>query len=246
MRRALALLVVAGLLAMVPAGAASAALAQAPGCDIVSAELTWGFKESFRAYIDGSIANGEWTVADGATYDTPAFGWSDGSGSLDPADLTGDLAFRGSVRFTGHGGVLDTTIANPVIRFESADRATLLLDVSGPTMAGDPFSAVAVSFVEIDLAGVGVLTRQGDTVLIDGAPTILTAAGSDAFPNYEAGAEFDPVTVAFTVGDDCEFALADGLIGDATPFFTLVGIIAALLVAGVVVIVVIVIRRRRA
>ncbi len=245
MLRALALLVAVGLVTVAPAGGASAAPAQAPGCDIESAELTWGFKESFRAYIDGSIANGEWTVADGATYDTPAFGWSGGAGSLNPVDLAGDLAFSGSVRFTGHGGVLDTTIAKPVIRFESADRATLLLDVSGPTMAGDPFSAVAVPFVEIDLTGVGVVTRQGDTVLIDGAPTTLTTAGSDAFPNYEAGTEFDPMTVAFVVGDDCEFALADGLIGDATPFYTLVAIIAALLLAAVAVVGIIVVRRRR-
>lgn len=242
MHRALVFLAVAAA-ALVPATSAAATPAQAPGCDVVSAELTWGFKESFRAYIDGSIANGEWTVADGATYETPSFSWSNGSGSLDAPSLTGDVAFSGSVRFTGHGDILDTTIANPVIRFDSVDRATLLLDVSGPTMAGDPFSATAVPFAEIDLTGVGVLTRLGDTVLIDGAPTVLTAEGSAAFPNYEARTEFDPVTVELAVGDDCEISLGDGLIGDATPFLVLVAVLAGLLVIAVVVVVVV--RHRR-
>src|SRR5690606_23738697 len=43
------------------------------GCTVTDAELVWGYKESFRSYISGSIAHGEWTVADGAAYETPNF-----------------------------------------------------------------------------------------------------------------------------------------------------------------------------
>src|SRR5690606_8583207 len=100
-------LALAALLALPGCGGASV-----PACDVADAELRWGFKESFRAYIDGSIANGEWSTADGAEYATPEFIWRGGSG-----EIPGDVAFRGSVRFTGHGGILDTTIADPVVRF---------------------------------------------------------------------------------------------------------------------------------
>ena len=84
-----------------------------PGCVVTDATLTWGFKESFRAYIDGDIANGEWTTSGGATYETPEFTWSDGQGHYDPETGDGYVDFAGSVRFTGHDGLLDTTIADP-------------------------------------------------------------------------------------------------------------------------------------
>jgi hypothetical protein len=199
MRRAFAVLAL-GLLVALPAGAATAAPAQAPGCDVVSADLTWGFKESFRAYIDGSIANGEWTVADGATYDTPDFGFPAASGRIDPRDPNGSIAFTGSVRFTGHGGILDTTVANPIVVVRPDGSGLLLLDVSGPTMEGDQVSVVEAEFLDIDLTGQN-LTPVDGVITIDAAPTTLTADGAVAFPNYEAGSAFDPITVVADVGD---------------------------------------------
>ena len=241
MRRLLAgMLVLGGLLT---GGAAHAAVPPPTTCTVEDATLEWGFKESFRAYIDGSIANGEWTTADGASYETPLFSWTSGTGEITPQELTGDVAFAGSVRFTGHGGILDTTIANPVIRFDDAQHATLLLDVTGATMEGDPYSEVGVPFVIIDLAGVGVVSRTDNVVRVDAAPTTLTAEGGRAFPNYEVGSDFDPISVEFTVGTDCDLEV--GVIGDATPFVTLVLVIAGLLVVGIVVVLVVVILRRR-
>ncbi|WP_309711118.1 HtaA domain-containing protein [Pseudolysinimonas sp.] len=204
MRRALALLMAAGLLAVVPAGAAGASSAQAPGCDVVSAELTWGFKESFRAYIDGSIANGEWTVADGATYETPTFGFPAGAGRIDPRDPNGSISFTGSVRFTGHGGILDTTIANPALIVRADGTGLLLLDVSGPTMDGDEVSVLAAPFLTVDLSGQNLIPVDG-VIAIDEAPTTLTEEGAVAFPNYEVGSGFDPITVVADVGD-CDLA----------------------------------------
>ena len=197
MRRTLAVLLAAGLLAVAPAGVASA---QAPGCEVESGSLTWGFKESFRAYIDGSIANGEWTVADGATYDTPSFGFPAESGRVDPRDPNGEVAFAGSVRFTGHGGILDTTVANPVLVVRPDGTGVLLLDVSGPTMEGDEVTVTEAEFLDVDLTGQN-LTPVDGVIAIDAAPTTLTADGAVAFPNYEAGSEFDPLTATLDVGD---------------------------------------------
>jgi hypothetical protein len=197
MRRTLVVLLAAGLLAVAPAGAASA---QAPGCEVESGTLTWGFKESFRAYIDGSIANGEWAVADGATYDTPSFGFPAGSGRVDPRDPNGSIAFAGSVRFTGHGGILDTTVANPVLVLQPDGTGLLLLDVSGPTMEGDEVTVTEAEFLDVDLTGQN-LTPVDGVITIDAAPTTLTADGAVAFPNYEVGTEFDPLTATLDVGD---------------------------------------------
>jgi hypothetical protein len=198
MRRPLAALLVAAALAVGPAATATA---QAPGCDVASATLDWGFKESFRAYIDGSIVNGEWTVADGATYATPSFGFRAEAGRLDPRGPVGSVDFPGSVRFTGHGGVLDTTIANPVLLFRGADEdALLLLDVSGPTMDGDEVAVTATPFVTIDLSGQDFTPVDG-VVTIAEAPTTLTADGEAAFPNYPDGTAFDPLSATLDVGD---------------------------------------------
>jgi hypothetical protein len=244
MRRLLAALLVAGAL-LVPAAPATA---QASGCTVDDATLTWGFKESFRAYIDGSIANGEWTVADGATYETPSFGFPGGSGLLTGRPLEGQVDFPGSVRFTGHGGILDTTVANPVLVFRGDDDAVLLLDVSGPTMEGDQVSVTATPFVSVDLSGQDLAVAPDGTITIDEAPTALTADGEAAFPNYPAGTEFDPISATLSVGD-CAFTdppidVGEGVIGDATPFFTLVAVLGGVLALAVVVLVAWAIRRR--
>jgi hypothetical protein len=239
MRRLLVCLAVATL-GVLPATAAAALPAQAPGCEVESAELTWGFKESFRAYIDGSIANGEWTVADGATYDTPSFGFPAVAGRIDPRDPNGSIAFTGSVRFTGHGGILDTTVANPVLVVNPDATAVLLLDVSGPTMEGDQVTVLAAEFVDVDLDGQN-LTPVDGIITIDAAPTRLTEAGAVAFPNYEAGAEFDPISVIADVGS-CDLEgqpvgsdIVDEPSGDGIPpqvFYLGAGALGAALIAG--------------
>lgn len=249
MRRLLVLLAVAAL-ALAPSTSAVASPAQAPGCDVESGELTWGFKESFRAYIDGSIANGEWTVAAGATYDTPSFGFPAGSGRIDPRDPNGSVAFTGSVRFTGHGGILDTTIANPVLVMRPDGTGILLLDVSGPTMEGDEVSVTEAEFLDVDLTGQD-LTPVDGVITIDAAPTALTADGEIAFPNYPAGEAFDPVSATLDVGE-CDLTgqpIGTDTQGDTEVIGTpwLAPAIGALVVAvAAVVVAVIAIRRRNA
>jgi hypothetical protein len=190
--------VLAALLVFAPAAPAAAAA----DCDVDNATLTWGFKESFRSYISGTIANGEWTVADGATYETPNFGFDRGTGSYDG---NGSLAFDGSIRFTGHGGILDTTVANPEVRFDGGT-ATLYLDVRGTTQQGDAVDEPGVEFASIDLAG-HLESTAGDVSIVD-APATLTDDGAAAFGTYESGEALDPITVSFTTGEDCAAAPA--------------------------------------
>jgi len=174
-------------------------IASADSCQVTDASITWGFKESFRSYISGSIANGKWEVADGATYSVPDFGFADGTGSFD--GTAGTIAFKGSIEFTGHDGILDTTVANPTIRIDG-DTAILSLDVAGTTQEGEEVSSKAVEFVSLDLASADRSTTDGVTT-ITAAPASLTAAGSAAFGTYETGEEFDPVDLTFTTPADC-------------------------------------------
>ncbi len=191
--------------------------ADAVGCPVDAAALSWGFKESFRAYIDGSIANGEWTVADGATYETPNFGWTTEEGGFAAEGTLADLAFDGSVRFTGHGGALDTTIANPRIVLEG-DTGILFLDVTGTTQEGDEVSAIGIEFAALDVAAAEVI--EGESLTLAGIPATLTESGAAAFGTYEAGSELDPVTLVVAVGADCAEPVAttdDGAEVDAEP-----------------------------
>ena len=156
------------------------------------------------------------------------------------------------MHFTGHGGILDTTVANPVLVLRADDTAVLLLDVSGPTMEGDPVSVEGAVFVDVDLAGQD-FTANGGIITIAEAPTTLTEEGAEAFPNYEAGEPFDPISARIDVGD-CDLTglpigtdtYEEGVIGNGTPFVILVATIVGVLLLIVVVFVVVRLRRRGA
>ena len=195
-------------------------------CTVSGATLDWGFKESFRAYIDGSIANGEWTTADGASYATPTFSWADGTAEIDPSAHTTEVTFHGSVRFTGHEGILDTTIADPVVKIAADGTATVLLDVSGPTMEGDQVDLADVEFVTGPVDPDSIAAEGGQQLAIT-APA-LTSAGSTAFPNYEAGTPFDDLTLSLPATDDCRVELAEA----GAPTWIIAGAVSGLVVVG--------------
>jgi hypothetical protein len=221
--------------------AAPASAASEP-CTITGATLDWGFKESFRAYIDGSIANGEWTTADGASYSTPTFSWADGTAEIDPSTHTTEVTFHGSVRFTGHEGILDTTIADPVVRIAGDGMATVLLDVSGPTMEGDQVDLADVEFVTgpVDPE---TIAAEGEQQVLVPAPA-LTADGSTAFPNYEAGTAFDDLTLSLPATDDCRVEPAPSGPGAAT--WVVAGVVSGLVAAGVITATTLIRKRKRA
>ena len=102
------------------------------------------------------------------------------------------------MRFTGHEGALDTTIANPRLVLDG-DRGALFLDVSGTTQDGRPITAQGIEFADLELAA-AQHEQDGDSVVISGIPATLTAAGAAAFGTYEAGEALDPVTVEIVGG----------------------------------------------
>ncbi|MFD5224702.1 HtaA domain-containing protein [Microbacterium sp. NPDC058342] len=180
-------------LGVVTAPAATATVTQ--GCAVESGSLTWGVKESFRSYISGSIAKGSWEATDGAAYATPSFTFTGASGELDPATGAGTISFPGAIHFTGHGGVLDMTLAAPQIEIAPDGTALLHLDVRSTDTSGAPSVDEKQAEVGELQAPIAVDTTAG-TAVVEAAPVVLTDAGAPAFGGfYEAGEALDPVTM---------------------------------------------------
>ncbi|UOR00863.1 HtaA domain-containing protein [Leucobacter allii] len=203
MGAALAGTIIAGGLLAGPGAAQATSDGAAEACEITGGTLSWGVKESFRSYISGTIANGSWETSDGATYETPDFGWSGATGSIDPATGTGTVSFTGTVHFTGHDGVLDLTIANPTIEFEGDGKAALMLDTRSTDTEGEVVVDAAQQWVG-DVSVGETVAPSGDALALADLPAVLTSEGVKAFAGfYEAGQELDPLNL------DLEFAGCD-------------------------------------
>jgi len=174
--------------------------AVAGGCFVEAATLDWGFKDSFRTYIEG-IAAGGWELTD-VTYEYPEFVWSTGEGGVDAGTMTGLVAYGGAIRFTGHQGALDTTLANARVEL-AGDTGYLVFDVSGTTQDGQPVTAAGVRFAEFAVPDLSV---GAEGLVLDALPSTLTEAGAAAFGTYEAGEALDPVSAVLPVAADCAVA----------------------------------------
>lgn len=209
-RRSVALLggtMLVGSMLLAPTASFAAPVAaeseRADACEITDGTLSWGVKESFRSYISGSIANGDWDTSDGATYETPNFLWSGGTGSIDPETGTGSISFVGTIDFSGHEGVLNSTLSNPTIEFDGDGKASLLLDAKSNDASGEVTVDTEQEWVG-DVSVPGSLGSVDGVLELDSLATTLTNAGAKAFAGfYEAGAELDPITLAATVSG-CE------------------------------------------
>ncbi len=165
----------------------------------VAGSLQWGVKESFRSYITGNIAKGGIQTSGGATGaagDRYTFPQSAKS-AFDTVARQGTVDYAGTVRFTGHDGVLDVRLTNPRI-VATGGQATLVADVDSKDIEGGSFVQAGVTIGTLDLSAAKVSTANGTTTYA-AVPAVLTAAGVPAFGSfYAAGDALDPVT--FTVG----------------------------------------------
>lgn len=174
----------------VPVKAAKNAPTASADGKVASADLGWGVRDSFRNYIRGGIANGSWDL-NGTTYSNNAFQWAKGTGSF--KDGKGSISFTGSVHFTGHHGILDTTISNPRLEI-NGKTAVLYATMAGNDMDGKSHNYGEVALLNVDVSGLQV---SGDKISISGAGTTITAEGAKAFAGfYEAGK--DMATLSFS------------------------------------------------
>ena len=160
---------------------------------VKSANLGWGVRDSFRNYVRGGIANGSWEL-NGTSYSSDAFNWSNGTGTFKGGK--GSISFSGSVRFTGHHGILDTTIANPRLEI-NGNSGTLYATMNSNDPSGKATNYGEVALLKVDLSG---LQSSADAVSVNGAATTLTAEGAKAFAGfYDAGKDMAPLSFSAAI-----------------------------------------------
>jgi hypothetical protein len=185
-----------------PAMAAQTNLANDDRCDVRSWEITWGFKESFRSYLTGTIANGGWETSGNISYTTPYFTLTGSSGYLNTEGDRGDITGFGRIDFTGHEGFLDQRISGPKFVIESPSRGALYFAVSGDTQEGVSVDEVSVRFAEVNIQRYSVDPGAGVWAVVS-APVVLTEDGAAAFGTYPAGESMDPIDIQIRVAPNC-------------------------------------------
>lgn len=187
---------------------------------IENGAVDWGVRRTFREYVTGSIAKGEWKLTDGAEDGGALFRFPEGSGTYDEKKQTLDATFTGAVRFTGEQG-LDLKLGALRAKVTDDGKGTLYADV---TRAGGTGSTAKANGTEkkvplVTFTAEDFKPKDGLARLTE-APTKLTADGAEAFGGmYKAGTEMDPVSLAVALTDSAELpALPDlGSAESATP-----------------------------
>ena len=184
-------------------GVAPASLPEG-SCEVRDVSISWGFKESFRSYVSGAIAQGSWEVSGDVGYDIPHFTFTGGTGYVDATRDNGVVAFAGGIVFSGHDGILETSLQNPELILTGARQATLVLDVTGDTMEEVSVNQIDVPFATVtwDRVAEDVVPSEG-MWSVEGAEVVLTPEGSDAFGTYPAGETMDPMSLRFELDPGC-------------------------------------------
>ncbi|WEV28140.1 HtaA domain-containing protein [Streptomyces sp. 71268] len=197
--RAGVLVLLAGLLgALSPVTAAHAADRAVAG-----GRLDWGLKSSFQRYVTGPIAQGSWSLRQGAaTVGESQFRFHSAKGSYDPDSGSFSAAFSGGVHFVGHrkpSGTyeLDLSLSRLTVRTSGNGTGTLYADmVSRAKGTGKVTSASQVPLASLDLSRVN-MRGGGTAVVLQSIPATLTARGAQAFAGYyTAGTPLDPLNLS--------------------------------------------------
>ncbi|MFD7610151.1 HtaA domain-containing protein [Streptomyces sp. NPDC059828] len=182
-----------------PASAAEKAPG-APTLELKDGTLDWGFKESFRKYLASPVAHGTITTGEGAKQapDNGVFSFVDGKGTYDTGTHATANAFRGSVHFTAHGGVLDITMSD--LKLSTTGSATptgeITADVVTKKQDGSFDTKNDLVIAALDMSGVRPGQGTGGAMVFKDIPAKLTAGGAAAFSGfYQEGTQLDPATL---------------------------------------------------
>ncbi|MEV2249243.1 HtaA domain-containing protein [Streptomyces sp. NPDC050147] len=173
--------------------------------------VDWGVRRTFREYVTGSIAKGEWKLSAGAQDGGALFRFPRGEGSYDKKKQTLDADFAGTVRFTGERG-LDLALSKVAVKVKDG-KGTLLADVDSKGDKGVTLKkAPLVTFAAKELK------PQNGLVSLTEVPSKLTADGAKAFGGmYKAGSEMDPLSLAVALDADAKLPALPDLGSSASP-----------------------------
>jgi len=147
--------------------------------------LSWGISSGFAAYTTGDIAEGSIT-SKGVGKSGGRFMFPQATGTTwDFAKQTGTVRYSGVVTFSGHGGAMSETYANPIITVASASSGTL--KVHGQSLT-------------LNLAKAKKTVGAGGAVTWSNVPVSGGISGGGSTGGESGGGVFGYDSLTFTVG----------------------------------------------
>lgn len=144
-------------------------------------QLQWGIKDSLLGYLRG-IEDGLIEADFPAAFEGNLFTFSEDSAAsnFDAETATGTLQFQGTAKLSGHWGMMNIVLKNPLIELQNG--AGTLLVAQGGILTPETF----VPFVKLERIGDNheyrtILTPEGRLVLGE---------------QYQVGQELNPLTLA--------------------------------------------------
>ncbi len=152
---------------------------------VTGGSMDWGFKQSFRSYIEGPIAKGSFSGG--------GFTASGGAINVNAGGI-GRVNFGGTITATGHGGELDLRIADVSVQITGPSSGVLY----GTLTQGGTGGYMAIA--DLSFSSVSV----GDSGLrVSGSSATLTGSAAAAFGGfYSAGTALDPVSFSVALGGE--------------------------------------------
>lgn len=184
---------------------------------IEDAAVDWGVRRTFREYVTGSIAKGEWKLSAGAQDGGALFRFPQGEGTYDEKKQTLDADFAGAVRFTGEHG-LDLALSEVGVEVKDG-KGTLSADVDRKGgMGGKSGKDVTLKQAPLITFAAEELKPEDGLVSLNEVPSKLTADGAKAFGGmYKAGSEMDPLSLAVGLDADAKLPALPDLGSSASP-----------------------------
>lgn len=178
---------------------------------IEDAAVDWGVRRTFREYVTGSIAKGEWKLSAGAQDGGALFRFPQGEGTYDEKKQTLDADFAGAVRFTGEHG-LDLALSKVGVEVKDG-KGTLFADVDSK---GD--KGVTLKKAPLITFAAEELKPKDGLVSLTEVPSKLTADGAKTFGGmYKAGSAMDPLSLAVGLDADAKLPALPDLGSSASP-----------------------------
>jgi hypothetical protein len=143
-------------------------------------QLQWGIKDSLLGYLrgieDGVIEAVVPAVFDGSHF---TFGEDSAASNFDAETATGTLQFLGTAKLSGHWGMMNIVVKNPLLELEQGSGSLLI--AQGGILSPETF----VPFVKLESTEQPLSFR-----------TLLTAEGRLVLgEQYQVGQELNPLTL---------------------------------------------------
>ena len=143
------------------------------------------------------MMHGSWSTSSGASWNGKAFSFPVSKGSLSSTAQKADVKYSGSVHFTGVGGRMDLTLADPEIVVNNGDDH-VIMSVKSKTMVGQSVDYGRITFV--DMTG-SITQGQNDAAQVVGTNVKLNSQAVDAFAGfYRAGKPMDDIDSSLKLG----------------------------------------------